>query len=481
MKRILKKLKDLPQGVKASFAFFISSVVTTGISFISTPLFTRLLSSEEYGKISVFLTWLQIFGIIAMFCLSYGVFNNGMLDHKENRDQYSFSMLILSNVITAVFSIILLVLYPVIYKALQIDITLIILMIAIFLTQPAYNFWVSRQRFEYKYKATVFFSILTAFLSTLIAVVCILFTKGDKFYARIFGAEITLILFYLMFYVYLAKKSHFKVNTSYWKTAFLFNLPLIPHYLSAYLLSSSNKLMISYLINDSATAFYSVAYSVAAVVSIVWSAANASLIPFTYEKCKQGNYKAISNVTMPILVFFAVVCLIIILLAPEVVAIMATSEYREAIYVIPPIVGGIFFQVQYFLYANVLYYYKKPRYVMYASITAAVLNVIFNYIFIPMFGYIASGYVTLICYFIQATIDYIAMKRVVKNSIYNMKFVGTLSTALIIISIISNLTYNNFIIRYCVILFILVFAIVYRKKILSIFLLLKKVDTSDEA
>ena len=89
------------------------------------------------------------------------------------------------------------------------------------------------------------------------------------------------------------------------------------------------------------TAYYSVAYSVAAIATIVWTAINSSLIPYTYEKCKEKDYKSIQRVTSPIIAVFAVACLFVIMLAPEVVAIMATPEYKEAIYVIPN-VGGVF-------------------------------------------------------------------------------------------------------------------------------------------
>lgn len=104
----------LSKGMKASIAFFIANLITSGISYIVTPIYTRLLTSEEYGQTSVFLTWLQIFGIIAMFCLSYGIFNNLMSDNPKNRDECSFSMLILSNIITILFFGVLLTIYPII-------------------------------------------------------------------------------------------------------------------------------------------------------------------------------------------------------------------------------------------------------------------------------------------------------------------------------------------------------------------------------
>ena len=474
MNKYISKARYLPQGVKASIAFFLANVITKGIGYITTPLYTRLLTTDQYGQTSVFLTWLQVFGIVAMFCLSYGVFNNGMIDYPDKRDEYSLSMLALSNIITVCFSGIILCIYPLISKYLKMSFPLLVLMCIVFLFQPAYNFWMAKQRYELKYKLTVFWSLSSAFISPLIAIICILLFPNQRLYARVFGAEVALLLIYIGFYIHLIIKAKGKINTKYWKPALIFNLPLIPHYLSTYLLGSADKIMISNIIDDTATAYYSVAYSVASVAIIIWTAANSSLIPYTYEKCKAKDYQSISKVTIPILLFFGVACVFIILLAPEVVAIMASKDYKEAIYVIPPIVGGVFFQVHYYIYANVLYYYKKPKYVMIGSGVATLLNIVLNYIFIREFGYIAAGYTTIFCYFVQALIDYFAMKHVVGESIYNMKIIIGMSAFLTMISIFSNLTYDYILIRYLAILIILTVGLINCKKIISIFTGLKK-------
>ena len=57
MKIIGRKIK-LTKAVKASIAFFIASIVTSGISYLVTPIYTNLLTTDEYGKTSVFMTWL---------------------------------------------------------------------------------------------------------------------------------------------------------------------------------------------------------------------------------------------------------------------------------------------------------------------------------------------------------------------------------------------------------------------------------------
>ncbi len=469
MRNIIEQIKKLPSGVKASVAFFLSSVVTSGIAYITTPIYTRILSTTEFGQVSVFLTWLQIFGILGMFCLHMGVFNNGMVDFPDRRDEYSYSLLVLSNIITTIFGIALFMLYPFLRPLIRVEYSFLVLMVLLFLTQPAYNFWVSHQRYEYKYKYVVIWAVICAVVSPLVAIIsCIKFPEGNRLYPRLFGAEIPLIGIYFGFFIYLGRKAHFKVDRSFWKPALLFNLPLIPHYLSTYLLNSCDRIMISNLVGDIATAYYSVAYSVAAVATIVWGAVNGSLVPYTYEKCKEKDYLSISKVVIPILTLFAVVCLFVIMLAPEVVAIMATKSYREAIYVIPPIVGGVFFQVQYYIYANVVYYYKKPQYLMYASVTATIVNILLNYIFIRRYGYIAAGYTTLICYIIQALIDYFAMKKVVKEEVYNIKYILGLSIIVIIVALLSNTIYDYVIIRYIIVTAIIIAGIIKRRDIMNL-------------
>lgn len=464
------RLKQLSQGVKASIAFFLASMITKGIAYITTPIYSRLLTTEEYGKVSVYLTWVQLFGIIAMFCLSYGVFNNGMLEYPDKRNEYSFSLLILSNIISLAFLIIIVSLYPLISSLLKIEFPFVLLMSVGFFFQPAFSFWSAKQRYELKYKALLIWTIVCAVISPSVAIFLIVFSNcNSNLYPRIFGADCSLILIYICFYIYLGYKSNWKIKTKYWKAALLFNTPLIPHYLSTYLLGSCDKIMISHIVSDSATAYYSVAHSIAAFAAIMWTAINGSLIPYTYENCKEHKYENINKVTLPLITLFAAGCVVVIMLAPEAVSIMAPKQYWEAICVIPPIVGGVFFQVQYYIYANIVYYYKKPVFVMFGSVTAVLLNIVLNYFFIKKFGYVAAGYTTIVCYLIQAIIDYYAMKHITKETVYNMKYIVSLSVIVMLIALFSNLIYDFAIIRYLILFVLLIVAFILRNKILRIF------------
>ncbi|MGI6490880.1 MAG: lipopolysaccharide biosynthesis protein [Pelotomaculum sp.] len=475
IKYALNNFSGLSNVAKASMIFIFVNILQKGLAFLTSPIYTRLLTTDEFGQVSIWFAWHSMIGVLAMFCLSSGVFNNGMLDYPGERDQYSYSMLIFSNVITVIVAIIMAVIIIVFGNVFKMDILLLILMFAVFLTQPAYNFWMARQRYEYKYKKVAVITIASAVISPVVAIICIYLFNDNKVYSRLLGGEIILIAIYTLFYIYLALKAKLKVYTRYWKIAFLFNLPLIPHYFSSYILNHSDRLMIAYLVGDTYAAFYSLAYSISAVLSTIWLAINSALIPFTYEKCRENDYKSINDVTLPMLLVFAAISFVVILIAPELILILATKAYAESVKVVPPIVGGVFIAALYYIFANIVYYYRKPKYVMVASIVSAIVNIILNYIYIPIYGYVAAGYTTIFCYALQALLDYFVMKKVVGQSVYNIKLLCAILFPVVLFSLISAYLYDFLIARYAILLVAVVIIIIFRKKILSYFKLLKNI------
>ena len=83
----------MPLAAKASIVYLMVSILQKGMAFLTSPLYTRLLTTEEYGQVTVYLSWQQLFGIVAMFCLSAGVFDVGMLEYKTKREEFVFSLL----------------------------------------------------------------------------------------------------------------------------------------------------------------------------------------------------------------------------------------------------------------------------------------------------------------------------------------------------------------------------------------------------
>jgi O-antigen/teichoic acid export membrane protein len=217
------------------------------------------------------------------------------------------------------------------------------------------------------------------------------------------------------------------------------------------------------MLGNDKVALYSVPYLVGTALNLIIVTINASWIPFTLTKMKEKKYKDIGVYSNYLILGCAAICIMIVILAPEIMMVLAPPAYYEATQVIAPVVIGVYFTFIYSLFSNIEFYYKKTVPVMIASVTAALLNVVLNLIFIPKFGYMAAGYTTLIGYFTLTIMHYIFMKKVHVSNIYNIKSIIITSIILILLSLIAIQIYKYIFIRYILLIFILLCLIILYK------------------
>jgi len=410
--------------------------------------------------------------VIFTLNLSQGVFNNGMLDFKDNRDEFEFSLYAISSSITVGLFIAFCFFSKEIETILELPFALIIIMFIYFLFVPAYQFWSGRQRYEYKYKALVCLTIAIALFSLVLGIVAVLEVKDTQTaVARVTVMEGINIVVGCFFSIYLAFKARLKVRLKYCIYALKFNLPLLPHYLSMYVLSSSDRIMITKMVNTTATAIYSVAYTVASVINIVWQSIEASLAPWIYEKLNEKDKQSVRKLTIRIILLFAFLCLFCTLFAPEIMAILAPQSYSAGIYVIPPVAAGVFFTAVYSLYMRIELFFKQTSFAAIATVIAALSNIVLNYIFIDLYGFVAAAYTTLACYALLSLLHYFNVKKKGYSDIIDNKAVLAISISVILLSIIISFLYSDFALRYFII-FALMVLVVYKRKV--IFNVMKK-------
>ena len=183
---ITSKYRSLSVQAKAALWFTICSFLQKGISFITVPIFTRLMSTEEYGTYTVYLSWLQILTIMTSLYLFNGVYDNAMAKYEKQREEYTSAMQGLTLVITgAVFAL---------YcftsgfweKILNLPKSMILLMFLEALLSPALSYWSGRQRFEYRYRILVCVTILQALMNPIASLVLIRINGGTAM-MRILG------------------------------------------------------------------------------------------------------------------------------------------------------------------------------------------------------------------------------------------------------------------------------------------------------
>ena len=463
-----QKFNSMSPAAKASLALVLAKFFQKGMSLITGPIFTRIMPTSEYGIISTFTSWQSVLYIIATLNMASGVFNNGMMDFKEDRESFTKSLLCLANLCTAVCIGIYFLFYRWLAAFIDMPIIMMMIMAMYFIFTPAYNYWLGRQRFEFKYIPITIAMIAVSLLSTILAISFVLLAPNDsKAIAKVLGTETVAILIGIVFYIYTWVKGG-KVKISYWKYAFSFNLPLIPHYLSMYVLSSSDRIMICKMVDTSATAIYNVAYTVAALLIVFWDSIDASYAPWIYQKLEEKKYYVINKRGIQILLFFAFASVSTNLFAPEIISILAPKSYHSGMYVIPSVSAGVFFTAVYSLYMRVELYIKKTKIVMIGTMAAAGLNLLLNYLLIPKFGFIAAGYTTLVCYLLLAIFHCVNVCHLGYGMCYQTKAVALISGLVIISCPLMSLLYSWTLLRYCFIFVLFITVVVKRRFFLTV-------------
>jgi O-antigen/teichoic acid export membrane protein len=346
--RLPRIYANQPKPVKAAFWFTLCNIIPRGISFFVVPVYVRLLTTEQYGMYAIYSSWYAIVSVFATLNLGAGVFNNGMIKYEASRDAYTAAMQGLSTVSTAALFAAYLACKDALGAWLGLPPLLMTLMFAQCLLSPALGYWSARQRFEFKYRGLVAVTIVLALVTPLCGILAVSHAerKGEAIILGTVGAQLACFVF---FYAYNFARGKKFFDRDQWRFALRFNLPLIPHYLSGMALGQADRVMIDRMVGREAAGIYSLAYTLSLAMNIIISGVNASFVPWTYQKMRAGQYRDIGKMAERLAAFFAVIILFFTAIAPEVIGIIATSAYYEAIWIMPPVAASVFFTLS--LYA----------------------------------------------------------------------------------------------------------------------------------
>ncbi len=474
MNKIQQRINGMSDQVKAATVYTIASLLIKGFHIITTPIFTRIMPVDQIGVFSTYITWQGIFSDVATIGLSTGAINIAMKEYKDKRAQYIKSALCLVCIVTIALGILLYAAYPLLESIIGLPVSYVPIMALSTFFNAAGTFWIGWKRYEYKYKEVVAVTIGSSILSALLAALAVLYANGrghaDLAFVRLITTFAATLLFYIPICIYIYAQKGKLVNSSYWRFSLVVGTPLIVNMLAKSILGASDKVMINSMVGAKAVGLYSVLYTVSSLANIVWSAINASIIPYLFENMEKDAYKErIRNLSASVILLFAVASIILMLFAPEIILLISTEEYLQAIYVAPPVAAGIFFTAFYSLYGNIIMYYKKTNYIMYCTSAAAVFNLVTNYIFIRYFGYLAAAYTTLASYMLMAIIYTIVCAYKYGRGIFDDKKMWAIGLGVIVFSLVCNVIYANAICRYAVIALIIVATSINYKCIIGMF------------
>lgn len=465
---VFKTYSSLSLVKKSMIWYTAATILQKGISFLTTPIYTRMLTDSQYGLYSVYQSWLQIISVISVVALDRCV-TVGFMKYDNDRKGFLSSIQFLMTLTAAAFLGIVIIFHSFFSALLGFPLIIIVTIFAVALLSNVMSNWSWYLRYEYQYKKLAICTIIFTVITQAGSIAAVYFTPfKNKGFVLIISSSLLTFALYGVIYIIVFQKGKTLYHKDYWKFALPYSVAVVPHALAQIILNSSDRIMIDKLCGREDAAYYGVTYSAAMVLNIIILSVSSAMQPWFFEKIKSRDFKAVREKTNSFLLLSAVLSILVSLVAPEILSILAPDTYKDAIWIFPSVAASVFFNSMYLCFANFESFFEKSVYFSIATITGAIVNIVLNFILIPVFGFVAAGYTTFLCYIIFAVMHYIFMRKVCNEKlngtkIFNMKFIIILSIVVVLFSIGLTVTYAFFALRYCLLMIGIIICIIKRK------------------
>ena len=234
----------------------------------------------------------------------------------------------------------------------------------------------------------------------------------------IYGALLALffasfLMFIILLYEIISDQGLYIPKFKYLREFLKFGLPTIPSNFSAWIVSSSDRYLIGYILGLKYVAYYNPAYSLGSLLNFIIGPLGF-LLPATLSKLyEEGKRNEVKLYLEYLLKYYLIVAIPAVfglsVLAKPILRILSTYEIAEKSYLIVPFVSTaiVIFGI-YVIMFQILVLEKRTEVAAKIWIIAAIINIFLNIIFIPKIGIIGAAITTLIAYVfaIIATLKY---------------------------------------------------------------------------
>lgn len=429
MKKIDEK-NDNKSTAKTAILNTVANVIALIIGAIMIPLITRVMSSEDIGIASTFISNRNIL-VILVTLASYEYVHKAMLEFHSEKVDYIYSISMFCVLMVAVSFVICMPFKETLKHILSLD---EFLYYWLFVSMLAYSLYMlGRNYCIFHNKSLIVFMIVLCSgpIAQISSILLSFFMPQNKYIGRVLGLDAMYFVVAIVLLIWLLTSGKHHYRNEHIRNTLSFTVPVIPHLLAQLVLTQCDLIMISYFEGSDKSGIYSMGHTVGFLAFTVMVQIMAIWSPWVYRKLEEKNFKSVYNNANYIVLIGAYLTIGLMTVEPELVKIFLTNEYTSCMYIIPPLALSMFAQFIYIFLYDLEYYYKKPYWITCTSAFAAVLNIVLNLIFIPKYGYLAAGYTTLVSYFLLMVLNLALVRRLGCKFIYKIPlFLGCIGMVL---------------------------------------------------
>ena len=438
---IKKFLKN--KNIKNGGLYLFGNLFNKAIAFITVPIFTRMLSTTEYGIVSTYSSYVSILAVVIGLSLGNSI-RNAYVDYKDRLKEYISSVFTLSFIN---FLFILLIAIGINSRLKFVSTPLLLMCFLESFGSFVVNSIVIKYMMEEEsFKRTILL-VVPNLCAALLSIILILNMNSNKEYGRIIPMFLVTFLFGSIIFAVSLIKGKTLFHREYWKYALRISVPLIFHGLSVNILSASDRMIITSMRSASETGIYSVVYNLGMIAIVITSSFESVWIPYFTKKMLANETKVINHSARLYIEMCTIIFCGLLVFTPEVLVIFASEKYRSGMTIIAPVILASYFQYLYSLAVDTEYYYKKTKIIATNTIIAAVLNLVLNLIYIPYGGAFAAAYTTLVAYACSFLLHYRYCRKLDQNLFPFSTFFAPL-VVIVIFTVLQYVYLNDMFIRW---------------------------------
>lgn len=320
---------------KASSYYLIGNIFNKGISFLTVPIFTRILSTYDYGIINTYNSWVGILAMVMGFALHMGI-RAAFIDYQEKIDDVMTTITAFTFISAVSIGGILLFVMNVL--PINVNTMLVFLCLLQGFATAIIDDYLMYLMMQYRYRFRTMLMILPNFISAFLSMGVIIFVmKSNQYLGRIIPTCMVYLMFSVCIIILIFIKNQ-KIHWNYLSYALKISAPLIVHGIALNILSQSDRMMITWLADASETGIYSLVYNFGMISMVITTSFEGVWVPWFTTKLKQESVDTINRLAVSYVNFMTYVMVGFILVGPEALKLLASKQYWEGISIIPAVV-----------------------------------------------------------------------------------------------------------------------------------------------
>lgn len=404
--------RDLRSDVRrlrsAAIIYLMPLVVGRGLNFLLAPVYTRVMSSAEYGVVGLATSITPLVTMVLGFGLSPTVSRlHFQLTTEAERREFHGSITTLQLTLALALTFALFGLgyagHLDVFQTVRFRPHLEIILWAAYLG-IFHNVVLSLYVVREEPRNAAIFSTVASLVTVAVTVWLVIVQRQGAMgqirataYAALVVAVIALVSRLRMYGI--------AASIPQMRRALAFGLPLVPHQLSNWALAASDRWILERRIDAHSLGQYSLGYTFGTAAGMLTTAISQAVFPIVMRRLSNPEQAAdVPRLGTCVLVLTATPCLGLALLSHDAIVLLTPKEYHDAAGVVPWVVLGFVFQVIYGLWSQGTYFSGKTLRVPLVTAVAAAANVTLNLIFVPRFGMLAAAVNTAVAYAVLAAL-----------------------------------------------------------------------------